>query len=72
MHGDFFKYGRVLWEAGLIHMTSGNMSVRKGEEVYITCAGSMLGDLHLEDIKQVGLSDSKRDEGASSETPGMG
>jgi len=69
MHSDFFKFGRKLWEAGLIHMTSGNISVRKGTALYITRTGSILGDLHLEDIKQVNLDDTLRDKGASSETP---
>lgn len=66
---EFKKYGRMLWEAGLIHMTSGNMSVRKGSVLYVTRTGSLLGDLSSSDIVPVNLENTARDKGASSETP---
>ena len=69
MYIDFEKFGRMLWSAGLIHVTSGNMSVRKGSVVYITRTGSLLGDLSASDIVTVNLENNLRDPGASSETP---
>ncbi|HOW27365.1 MAG TPA: class II aldolase/adducin family protein [Elusimicrobiota bacterium] len=69
MWSDFFKFGRMLWEAGQIHYTSGNMSVRKGDVLCVTRTGSSLADLTSMDIVTVNLKDSLRDKGASSETP---
>ncbi|MBI2915494.1 MAG: class II aldolase/adducin family protein [Elusimicrobia bacterium] len=63
------KYGRMLWEAGLIHLTSGNISMRKGPVLYVTRTGSLLGDLAPSDIVSVNLENTLRDKGASSETP---
>lgn len=59
----------MLWEAGLIHLTSGNLSVRKGEVIYITRTGSLLGLLSATDIISVNLENNLRDANASSETP---
>lgn len=67
MYSDFIKFGRMLWEAGLVHMTSGNMSVRKGDILYITKTGTRLGDLSYTDITRVNLVNDVRDKGASSE-----
>lgn len=69
MYSDFAKYGRMLWDAGLIHMTSGNMSLRKGSVLYVTRTGSLLGSLSSTDIVTVNLENTLRDKGASSETP---
>jgi L-fuculose-phosphate aldolase len=69
MYSEFQKYGKMLWQAGLIHMTSGNMSIRKGSVLYVTRTGSLLGDLSTGDIVTVNLENSLRDKGASSETP---
>ena len=69
MYSDFVKYGKMLWQAGLIHMTSGNLSVRKGSVLYVTRTGSLLGDLSAADIVTVNLENTLRDVGASSETP---
>lgn len=69
MYADFVKFGRMLWEAGLIHLTSGNMSIRKGTVLYITRTGSLLGSLSPSDIVTVNLENNLRDKGASSETP---
>lgn len=69
MLSDFFKYGRVVWEAGLIHLTSGNMSMRRGAAIHITRTGSPLSMLTSQDIVTVNLDDAVRDKGASSETP---
>jgi L-fuculose-phosphate aldolase len=66
---DFFKYGRVLWEAGQIHVTSGNMSLRKGSVFYVTRTGSSLAMLESTDVVTVNVADAQRDRNASSETP---
>lgn len=69
MYSDFVKFGQMLWEAGLIHLTSGNMSLRKGSVIYITRTGSLLGRLSASDIITVNLENNRRDKNASSETP---
>jgi len=66
---DFFTYGRVLWEAGHLHVTSGNMSVKKGSVIYVTRTGSSLAMLTARDIVPVNLDNDLRDKNASSETP---
>lgn len=68
MYHDFVKFGRMLWESGLIHLTSGNISMRKGSTIYVTRTGSLLGNLSSDDIVSVNLSNTLRDKGASSET----
>jgi L-fuculose-phosphate aldolase len=69
MLNDFFKYGRALWEAGLIHLSSGNISERKGAAIYVTRTGSFLSMLTAQDVLTVNLADDRRDKDASSETP---
>lgn len=69
MHKDFVKFGQMLWEAGLIHLTSGNMSLRKGDVFYVTRTGSLLGRLTASDIVTVNVANAARDKNASSETP---
>lgn len=69
MYNDFVKFGKMLWQAGLIHLTSGNISMRKGSVIYVTRTGSLLGDLSAPDIITVNLENTSRDKGASSETP---
>lgn len=66
---DFKKFGRALWEAGLIHWTSGNMSLRRGDAIHITRTGSSLADLSTGDLVRIGMAEGPRDAKASSETP---
>lgn len=66
---DFKKFGRALWEAGLIHWTSGNMSLRRGDTIHITRTGSSLADLSARDLVRIGMAEGPRDAKASSETP---
>ncbi len=47
---DFIKFGRELFVRGLIASHSGNLSVKRGNEILITRRGSMLGNLTGEDI----------------------
>lgn len=67
MYDDFIKYGKILFEQGLNNSHSGNMSVRKGESIYITRHGARLGDLGFSDIVKVNLYDTSRDKNASCE-----
>ena len=69
MYNDFIQFGKMLWDAGLIHLTSGNISLRKGSVIYVTRTGSLLGALTANDIVTVNLENTLRDKGASSETP---
>jgi L-fuculose-phosphate aldolase len=61
--------GRALWEAGLVHFTAGNMSVRQGPSFLITRTGRSLSDLRRGDLIRVNLKDGSKDGGASTETP---
>jgi L-fuculose-phosphate aldolase len=69
MHREFIKAGRVLWEAGHIHYTAGNLSIRRGKSLWVTRTGAPLGFLAKNDIVRVDLHSTRRDRGASSETP---
>jgi len=50
MEENFIKFGRELFIRGLIASHSGNLSVKRGNEILITRRGSMLGNLAKEDI----------------------
>lgn len=65
------KIGKDLFRRGLVGSHSGNMSLRKGDLIYITKRGSMLGSLEKEDIIEVPLEGAEKNtlEVASSETP---
>jgi L-fuculose-phosphate aldolase len=52
---EFIKIGRELFLRGLIASHSGNLSVKRGNEILITRRGSMLGNLKKEDIVSVPL-----------------
>lgn len=67
MYSDFIKFGRLLFEIGLNNSHSGNMSIRRGNQIYITRHGAMLGHLNVNDIVRVNLNDTSRDENASLE-----
>ncbi len=51
--------GRDLYHLGLITSHAGNMSLRRGERVWITRTGSMLGHLRSEDLVETALSPEK-------------
>ncbi|MFN3966487.1 MAG: class II aldolase/adducin family protein [Endomicrobiia bacterium] len=67
MYDEFIKTGKKLQKEELIHSTSGNMSIKKGDVIYITRTGSTLSDLKFSDILKVNLKDTKKDKGASVE-----
>ncbi len=67
MYEDFIKYGKILFEQGINNSHSGNISIRKGDSIYITRHGARLCDLSFQDIVKTNLYDTSRDEGASCE-----
>ena len=64
---DIVKFGKILYEQGLNHSHSGNISVRAGNEILIKKHGAMLGYLTENDIVTVNLNDDKKDNFASLE-----
>ena len=67
MYEEFIKVGRKLLQEGLIHSTAGNMSVRKGDAIYITRHGAELGELRVDSIVKVNFYDDIKDAEASVE-----
>jgi len=61
MLGEFQKFGRLLFETGMISSHGGNMSVRVGNKLWITRRNSMLSDLKEGDIVQVSLDNANSD-----------
>ncbi|MFC2091433.1 class II aldolase/adducin family protein [Elusimicrobiota bacterium] len=59
IYRQFERFGRLLFQQGLVSLTAGNLSVRSGEIIYITASGSMLGDLKYEDIVSVALDEGR-------------
>lgn len=55
MLSDFQRFGRDLFLAGLNNTHSGNLSVRRGNQIMITRKGAMLGHLEAQDIIETGL-----------------
>jgi len=67
-NNNFQRIGRALLELGLVGSHSGNMSIHKGESLYITRHGAMLGFLEKKDIAKTGMArGSKGSEAASIE-----
>lgn len=64
---DLILFGKVLYEQGLNHSHSGNISVRNGNNILIKKHGSMLGYLTKKDIVSINLKDDKKDKLASLE-----
>ncbi len=53
---DMRKYGKFLENRGLnLSSHSGNMSVKRGDRIYIKRRGAMMGDLDEEDVVETGL-----------------
>ncbi|MFH1416324.1 MAG: class II aldolase/adducin family protein [Elusimicrobiota bacterium] len=57
IYKEFSRLGKLLFQQGMVSLTAGNISVRKGDDIYITASGSMLGDLRLEDIVVMPIKD---------------
>ena len=47
---EIIKIGKFLFQEGLNHSHSGNLSIRHNDQVYITKTGSMLFNLTQDDI----------------------
>jgi len=58
---QFVKAGQDLASEGLIHSTAGNMSIRKGDVIYVTRHGARIGSLKFNDIVRVNLLDDRKD-----------
>jgi L-fuculose-phosphate aldolase len=66
---EISRYGRKVIDAGLSSSRFGNISIRNGDKIFITCSGSMLDELDEKDVVQVGLGSCPDGDGrASSET----
>ena len=52
---EIIETGRWIMEKNLTWGTSGNISVREGNRIYVTASGTVIGDLHEEDISIVDL-----------------
>lgn len=52
---EIIETGRWIMEKNLTWGTSGNISVREGNHIYVTASGTVIGDLHEEDITVVDL-----------------
>jgi len=52
---DLIRYSRLLYSRGLICATGGNTSIRRGDTVWITRTGAVLGELEEGDLVPVGL-----------------
>ncbi len=64
---DIIKFGKILYEQGLNHSHSGNISIRNVDKILIKKHGAMLGYLTETDIVTVNLNDDKKDNIASFE-----
>ena len=64
---EFRRIGKLLFEEGLIDSHGGNMSVREGDRIYITCRDAMLGDLKEGDVVEVGFESGGEEKNASRE-----
>lgn len=65
--GEIIMFGKILYEQGLNHSHSGNISVRTGNGILIKKHGVMLGYLTEKDIVSVNLNDDLKDKEASVE-----
>lgn len=71
IYKEFSRLGKLLFQQGLVSLTAGNISVRKGDIFYITASGSMLGDLKYEDMVAVPVSSRGFDSGLNLKKPSV-
>ncbi len=71
MWREMSRFGRKLVQYGLTHSHFGNISVRTGDGLLITCSGSMLDEIDENMVVQclLGGGEERPDQNASSETP---
>lgn len=65
----FQRIGKLLFQERLVDSHGGNMSLREGDRIFITCRDAMLGELKEEDIIEVGIEPGPKDGAASRELP---
>jgi ribulose-5-phosphate 4-epimerase/fuculose-1-phosphate aldolase len=68
---SLIKYSQSLYDRGLVHASGGNTSVRKGEHVWITQTGAVLGELTELDLAKVTLDGKLLEGGQPSKELGM-
>ncbi len=64
---EIIKFSRILYEQGLNHSHSGNLSIRADNGILIKKHGVMSGYMTEKDVVLINLKDSKKDELASVE-----
>ena len=64
---EFIRIGRALFDEGIIHSTSGNISRRDGDSFYITAHDSYAAALTSDQIVRVNIADKNRDKNTSVE-----
>jgi L-fuculose-phosphate aldolase len=71
IYKEFCRYGKLLYQQGLISITAGNISVRKGNNIYITSSGSMLGDLLQDEVVVVPIDGTRIYTGIDTKRPSV-
>lgn len=66
---QFQMVGKMLFEEGLVHAGSGNLSVRQGDKIIITRRGVILPYIKEGDLIEVGMEAGEADREASVELP---
>lgn len=66
---EFKKIGSFLFQEGLVGSHGGNLSIRRGDRIFITRRDAMLGELKEGDIVEVGMEPGSGEETASEEIP---
>jgi len=66
---QFQMVGKMLFEEGLVHSGSGNLSVRQGDKIIITRRGVILPYIREGDLIEVGMEAGEADREASVELP---
>jgi len=64
---EFSLVGKDLYALGLVDSMSGSLSVRKGDRIFITKRNAMLGHLKEEDVVEVPLEGSGKEDAAAKE-----
>jgi ribulose-5-phosphate 4-epimerase/fuculose-1-phosphate aldolase len=68
---NLIKYSKTLYDRRLVHASGGNTSVRRGEHVWITQTGAVLGELSEMDLSKVTLYGKLLEGGQPSKELGM-
>ena len=53
MNKDIIKFGKLLYDKDLTSATSGNISCKCGDKIFITSTGSALGLLQDDDVVEI-------------------